>query len=224
MAATASHGPARLLIVPGLNDSGAAHWQTWLQSLHRGAVRVEQRDWAKPELDRWAGRVASTIDRHGSGSWLVAAHSFGALATARALALQPDLPVAGVLLVAPADPDKWGLGELLPQGRLRIPSTMVVSETDPWLRLAKARHWAQRWGSQLVNLGDASHINAEAGFGPLPCAQRWFTTACQGLERARRPERASFLVRGVRPGRRAGCLARNPQDLKPRRVTRFAAI
>lgn len=137
--------------------------------------------------------MIGSIERNGRGPWLVAAHSFGALATARALALQPDLPVAAVLLVAPADPDKWGVGELLPQGRLHIPSTIVASETDPWLRLAKARHWAQRWGSHLVNLGDAGHINAEAGFGPLPYAQRWFSTMCQGLERARRPERASVL-------------------------------
>lgn len=193
MAKPSAQSPARLLIVLGLNDSGAAHWQTWLQSLHRGAVRVEQRDWAQPDLDRWAARVIATIERNGRGPWLVAAHSFGALATARALAFQPDLPVAAVLLVAPADPDKWGLGELLPQGRLQVPSTVVASETDPWLRLARARQLAQRWGSHLVNLGDAGHINAEAGFGPLPCAQRWVSTLCQGLERARRPERASFL-------------------------------
>lgn len=43
MFTSATHDPARLLIVPGLNDSGPAHWQTWLQGLHRGAVRVQQR-------------------------------------------------------------------------------------------------------------------------------------------------------------------------------------
>lgn len=193
MTDSANHAPARLLIVPGLRDSGPAHWQTWLQGLHRSAVRVQQRDWATPDLDRWAARIAGVIERNGRGPWLVAAHSFGALAAARALALQPDLPMAALLLVAPADPDKWGMGELLPQGRLQIPSTLVASETDPWLRLAKARHWAQRWGSHLVNLGDAGHINAEAGFGPLPFAQRWVTAMSQGLARARRPERASFL-------------------------------
>jgi hypothetical protein len=182
-----THGTARLLVVPGLNDSGAAHWQTWLQSLHPGAARVRQRDWATPDPDRWAARVIAAIERNGPGPWLVAAHSFGVLATVRALALRPDLPMAAVLLVAPADPDKWGIGELLPQGRLPIPSTVVASETDPWLRLAKARHWAQRWGSPLVNLGDAGHINAEAGFGPLPYALQWVATMSRGLERTRPP-------------------------------------
>ena len=34
----------RLLVIPGLHDSGPAHWQSWLQSLHSGAIRVRQRD------------------------------------------------------------------------------------------------------------------------------------------------------------------------------------
>jgi predicted alpha/beta hydrolase family esterase len=38
----------RLLIVPGLHDSGPTHWQSWLQALHRGALRVQQRDWNDP--------------------------------------------------------------------------------------------------------------------------------------------------------------------------------
>jgi predicted alpha/beta hydrolase family esterase len=63
---------------------------------------------------------------------------------------------------------------------------MVISDNDPWMRAAQARQWAQRWGSHVVNLGDAGHINAEAGFGPLPLAQRWVTAQTQ---RAARDER-----------------------------------
>ncbi len=176
--------PPRLLIVPGLHNSGPTHWQSWLQALHPSAVRVEQRDWAQPQLDRWAARIASTLDRQGDGPWLVAAHSFGCLALVRHLVLQPDSPVAGVLLVAPADPDKFGVAGLLPQGALAVPSTMVVSNTDPWMRAAAARGWAQRWGSHTANLGDAGHINTASGFGPLPLAQRWVASMLQVLWRA----------------------------------------
>lgn len=182
MPAPTKAGPVRLLIVPGLNDSGPAHWQTWLQARHARAERMVQRDWRTPDLDRWAARVAAALDRQAQARWLVAAHSFGALALARALVLRPDLPVAAALFVAPADPDKFGIGELLPQVRLGIPSSLVASQTDPWLRLSKARMWAQRWGSHLVDLGDAGHINAEAGFGPLPYAERWVATMTTGLE------------------------------------------
>src|SRR5688572_8243008 len=62
--------PSRLLIVPGLGDSGPAHWQTWLQHGDRHALRVRQRDWTSPDLDRWAARIASTLERAGPGPWI----------------------------------------------------------------------------------------------------------------------------------------------------------
>lgn len=170
-------GHARLLVVPGLHDSGPAHWQTWLESVNHDALRVKQRDWSDPELDRWAGRIASTLERDAQARWIVAAHSFGCLALARLAALRPDLPIEAALLVAPADPDRFGIAGLLPQAPLPFSSTLVASRSDPWLAMAKSRLWSQRWRSHHVDLGDAGHINAEAGFGPLPLAQRWVTTS-----------------------------------------------
>ena len=173
--------PPRLLIVPGLGDSGPAHWQTWLQQGDRHAVRVRQRDWKSPDLDRWAARIASTLERAGPGPWIAAAHSFGCLALVRHLAQRPRSNIAAALLVAPADPAKFGVGSLLPTSTLPTPSTLVGSETDPWMSAAEARRWASHW----VNLGAAGHINAEAGFGPLPLARRWVIDARQRLERGR---------------------------------------
>lgn len=184
--------PSRLLIVPGLGDSGPSHWQTWLQQGDRHALRVEQRDWMSPDLDRWAARIASTLERAGPGPWIAAAHSFGCLALVRYLAQQPRSDIAAALLVAPADPAKFGVGALLPASALPAPSVLVGSETDPWMSAAEARRWAQRWASQWINLGAAGHINAEAGFGSLPLARRWVTAARQRIERGRRPERASI--------------------------------
>ena len=45
---------------------------------------------------------------------------------------------------------------------------MMASDTDPWLPAAAARSWAHRWGARFVNLGDAGHVDAATGFGPLP--------------------------------------------------------
>jgi uncharacterized protein len=181
----------RLLIVPGLHGSGPAHWQSWLQSLHRDAVRVEQRDWRTPDLQRWAQRISSTLDRVGQGPWLAVAHSFGCLALARHLSARPDESIAAALFVAPADPDKFGVAGLLPRRTLTIPSTLVGSDTDPWMSASAARKLARRWGCRWVSLGDAGHINAEAGFGPLPLARRWATAMGQRLERAQRLDRAA---------------------------------
>lgn len=183
---------ARLLIVPGLHDSGPAHWQTWLQAGDRGAVRVVQRDWGTPDLDRWAGRIAGTIERAGPGPWIAVAHSFGCLALVRHLATGADTRIAAALLVAPADPAKFGVEGLLPQHALPVPATLIGSETDPWMGARDARRWALRWACHWINLGDAGHINAEAGFGPLPVARRWTAAMAQRLERERRPQRATL--------------------------------
>jgi len=193
---TAAFQAPRLLVVPGLHDSGPVHWQSWLQAQYRDAERVVQRDWADPQLERWAARIDATLERvaeHQRGvSFIAVAHSFGCLALARHLAQNADSPVRAALFVAPADPDKFGVAGLLPQQRLAVPSTLVASDTDPWMTAANSRRWAQRWGSAWLTLGDAGHINAEAGFGPLPLARRWVTAMSARLAREQRPERATL--------------------------------
>ena len=102
----------RILIIPGLHDSGPAHWQTWLQGQYRDARRVTQRDPSKPELERWAERIQRTLEvaatSEGQGEWLAVAHSFGCLALALHLSDHPDSPIREALFVAPAEPDKFG--------------------------------------------------------------------------------------------------------------------
>jgi predicted alpha/beta hydrolase family esterase len=96
--------------------------------------------------------------------WIVA-HSFGCLA-ARVAAESRLGRIAGLLLVAPADPDLFGFSTLMPGGSPGCPSIVVASLDDPWMRFMGAAYWAHRWGSRLVNLGKAGHVNAESGFGP----------------------------------------------------------
>jgi predicted alpha/beta hydrolase family esterase len=183
---------ARLLIVPGLHDSGPAHWQTWPQGLHRYSLRVVQADWQTPDLDRWSATIAHTLERAGPGPWIAVGHSFGSLALVQHLAGGSGSPIQAALLVAPADPQRFGLAERLAPLQLSVLSTVVGSENDPWMRADHARHWAARWGSHWINLGDAGHINSEAGFGPLPLARRWVLAVEQRLARQRRPQVASF--------------------------------
>jgi hypothetical protein len=134
---------------------------------------VQQRDWTTPDLERWAARIGSTLARSGPGRWLAAAHSFGVLALLRHLAREPDTPLVAALLVAPADPDKFGVGALLPAGPLAVPATVVLSANDPWLAAGAGQRWARHWGCPVEMLGAAGHINIASGFGPLPLAERW---------------------------------------------------
>ena len=186
------HRTPRLLIVPGLPGSEPTHWQTWLQGRFEGAQRVRLRDWKSLDLERWAERIGTTLDRAGDGPWIAAAHSFRCLALARHLQLRPHSAIRAALFVAPAEPDKFGVAALLPQRRLAIASAVVASDTDPWMSTASARRWAQRWGSSYTSLGDAGHINAASGFGPLPLAQRWVDAARERLLREAAPEHADL--------------------------------
>lgn len=192
--------PLRVLVIPGLRNSGDAHWQTWLQGQYRGAVRVQQDDWDRPDVEAWSQRIAQTIARASAETeWVAVAHSFGCLALTHYLAQHAAVEKQGrgrinsALLVAPADPDKFGISDKLPDEGLGIASTLIASETDPWMPLDRAKLWAHAWGSRLVNLGDAGHINVESGYGPWPLARYWVDHLIRDQQRLRRLQRAHPL-------------------------------
>ncbi|MET0321221.1 MAG: alpha/beta hydrolase [Duganella sp.] len=156
----------RVLIAPGLHNSGPDHWQSRWQRLFPDFERVEQDDWDVPDLARWSARVDELRGKDQRPT-LIVAHSFGSLATVHSVARDPA-HVAGVLLVAPADPEKFDVAAQLPQQALARPSVMVGSTNDPWMAAPRAACWAQRWQSRFVNGGPLGHINAESGLGDWP--------------------------------------------------------
>jgi predicted alpha/beta hydrolase family esterase len=199
-----------VLIVPGYRGSGAAHWQTWMEQRLPDARRLRGVDWDTPILANWAGALRREVDAAPGAVWLVA-HSFGCLASVVAAADRPA-KVAGLLLVAPADPQRFGLLGLrdagtpslaaaLPAQALRVPSLVVASQDDPWLAPAAARDWAARWGSRIVDIGCAGHVNVDSGHGPWPAGlallQRLFDTAphCAPVEPGDSRGRGSALAR-----------------------------
>lgn len=154
------------LIVPGLNSSGPAHWQTWFEQRLTDAIRVVQSDWKRADLPQWTSRLRRELSRH-EGPFVIAAHSFGVLAAVQAADDYRE-KIVGALLVSPADPDKFGIADHLPSGPLPFRSFVVASLNDPWLSLDKAARLADQWGSTFVDLGAAGHINTETGYGPWP--------------------------------------------------------
>lgn len=152
-----------VLIVPGLYGSGPDHWQSLWQKQNPSWQLVIQDNWSLPDLDAWADRLRDAVVS-APGPVLIAAHSFGCLVTAKVAAQYPR-QIAGALLVAPANPQKFGVAGRLPRRSLGVPSRVVASDNDPWMPLAIAREWAARWGSALTVLRGAGHINAESGLG-----------------------------------------------------------
>jgi predicted alpha/beta hydrolase family esterase len=155
-----------VIIVPGLHDSSPGHWQSRWHARQPGFARVRQDDWEHPHLPSWAARL-DQVRRSDPRPKLLVAHSFGCLTAVHSIARDPS-NVAGALLVAPADPDKFGVASLLPALALPCPSLLVASANDPWMRPEAARAWAARWDSELVEAGPLGHINAESGLGHWP--------------------------------------------------------
>jgi predicted alpha/beta hydrolase family esterase/EAL domain-containing protein (putative c-di-GMP-specific phosphodiesterase class I) len=160
---------ATVIIVPGLDDSGPEHWQTLWGAAHPTYQRVRQRDWRNPQVDDWVEALDREIRRAPHPPILVG-HSLGCITIAE-WAQRCWSDIRGALLVAPADVDRLPFFDKTPLWPLPFPSLLVASENDPYLTLERARLFARHWGSRLVNLGPAGHINVESGFGPWPAGE-----------------------------------------------------
>ena len=161
------------LLLPGLHGSGPGHWQRrWLDEI-RDTVLVEQDDWERPELKRWLARAVAAVEAE-PGAFIVG-HSLGAVLAVHLATRRPDLPIVGLLLVAPADPDRRAEANPLvasfaplPVAPLGCPAIVVASRDDPWMSIDRARVLADMWEAGFVDIGKAGHINAESGLGVWP--------------------------------------------------------
>jgi predicted alpha/beta hydrolase family esterase len=162
-----------ILTVPGLGGSGPSHWQTLWEDSRPDTVRVELGMWDAPHRNAWVTKLDQAI-RGAQAPVVLAAHSLGCLAVAwRAeLSGQPfGWPVAGALLVAPADVDRGEARPELrgfsptPQRPLPFPSILVASRDDPYIAIDRARGLASAWGSHFVDAGPQGHLNAASGIG-----------------------------------------------------------
>jgi predicted alpha/beta hydrolase family esterase len=161
------------LILPGLSNSGPQHWQTLWAQQDPTCRRVHQADWETPRCADWVATLDDAIAHSADPVVLVAHSSSCALVAhwARDASAESLAQVHGALLVAPSDPEGPNYPEgptgFAPMPLLRLPfrSIVVASRDDQYVTFARAREYASAWGSELVDVGDAGHINAASGLG-----------------------------------------------------------
>ena len=70
----------------------------------------------------------------------------------------------------------------MPMHRLHFPSLLVASRNDAYCSVARAKAFASAWGSELAWVGEAGHINADAGFGAWPAGERLLLDFCARVQ------------------------------------------
>jgi predicted alpha/beta hydrolase family esterase len=172
-----------ILIVPGLREHVPEHWQTLL------AAKLPKVRTVPPlEQDKLscAARVQALEDALSAinGPVILVAHSAGVMMVAHWAAKSLwRRPIKGALLATPADvetpfPEPYPTRETLrehgwlpiPRKPLPFPSLLAASRNDPLCEYARAQALAQHWGSELLDLGEAGHLNPASGFGDWPQA------------------------------------------------------
>jgi predicted alpha/beta hydrolase family esterase len=162
-----------VLILPGWQNSGPAHWQSRWEVLH-GYQRVDQHDWMRPLRGDWMAQLEEAV-LAAPGPVVLAAHSLGCVLTAAWAAHSRNAyRVQAAMLVAPGDPEREELRAALKSWSpvvlqtLPFPSILLGSHNDPYCSFARAQAFAQAWGSDWVDYGHAGHINADSGLGDWP--------------------------------------------------------
>lgn len=160
-----------IVFVPGWKNSGPGHWQSLWASRYPGSVRIQMpaNDWLVPKRDIWIRAISQAILSQ-SRPVVIAAHSLGCIATTH-LPGEVANRIHGALFVAPADPERRGVltdFTPVPYQSLPYPSVLVASANDPYCPFRTAGAYARSWGSELVRLQNAGHINVESGHGDWP--------------------------------------------------------
>lgn len=175
-----------ILVVSGLWDSGPQHWQTQWQKDRPTWSKVAHRDFAAPGRDEWVAELDAAIAAC-DGPPVLLAHSLGCMLVAQWASSGSALKVAGAMLVAPSDvaapsyPIAANGFLPIPMTTLPFPSLIVCSTNDEYATLARSHAFADAWGSEIVEIGDAGHINGDSGHGPWPEGYKLLQDFCRKL-------------------------------------------
>lgn len=155
-------------IVPGLGNSGPAHWQTYFEKSGTNFKRIHQQEWDKPTCHVWIEAINQFISNYDRSGVILIGHSLGCAAIAH-WATMYDRRIKGALLVAPSDVEAPHYAfpiagfSPMPKEKINFKTIVVASANDQWVSLDRAKYFANQWGSEFINIGDAGHINAASG-------------------------------------------------------------
>lgn len=179
-----------ILIIPGLRDHVAEHWQTLLAdklAATRAVHTVPPLEHDKLSCAARVQAIQNALEKI-EGPVVLVAHSGGVIMLAHwAQKFRRD-NIVGALLAAPADletplpagyPTREALQENgwlpLPRAPLPFRSIVAASSNDPLAALPRVEQLARDWSSECVHVGAVGHLNPASGFGEWPQAKELIT-------------------------------------------------
>jgi uncharacterized protein len=167
-----------ILVIPGYEGSGPAHWQSRMVGKLSTARFVEQPDWLHPARDVAIKQIVDAVEA-ATRPVVFVPHSLGNIVVAHALPILAQRGLAdrvkGAYFVAvPSARSLAQLGAIdptfadVPRDPLSFPSVFIASSNDPFATLEESADLSSAWGSQFVEAGEAGHINTASGHGPWP--------------------------------------------------------
>lgn len=167
-----------ILILPGWQDSGPEHWQSFWLKKYPNAIKVEQTDWMYPKKEEWVKTLNEYIEKH--KEIILVGHSLACATIAHWSQdyFSPSNKIKGALLVSVPDvetknfPKEITNFSPMPIKKLNFKSIVVASEDDPYVSIERAQYFAECWGAEFINIGPHGHINSSSGFGEWEQGQK----------------------------------------------------
>ncbi|MBV8634088.1 MAG: alpha/beta hydrolase [Burkholderiaceae bacterium] len=168
-----------ILIIPGLREHVAEHWQTHLAERLSTCRTVVAPASDKVNMVARLHAIDEAVETI-EGPIIAVAHSAGVAMFVHWVNFRVR-PIDGALLVTPPD-----LSMELPQGypslrqlaangwlpvprkRLPFPSIVAASDNDHLASFGAVEQMARDWGSRLHRLGSVGHMNPASGYGDWP--------------------------------------------------------
>ncbi len=167
-----------ILVIPGYEGSGPAHWQSRMVGKLSTARFVEQPDWLHPSRELAVKQIVDAVET-ATRPVVFVPHSLGNLLVAHAMPVLAKRGIAdrvkGAFFVAV--PSATSLSnfrtldpsfEDIPREPMHFPSVLVASSNDPFATLEEAADISSAWGAKLIEAGEQGHINTASGHGPWP--------------------------------------------------------
>jgi len=165
------------LIVPGIDGSGADHWQTRWEA-YGDCLKVELGDWDRPEPGAWMARLDDAVAAHQGTDIALVAHSLGCILVAWWARHHREAArhVVAALLVAPCNPSgdrdlRLASFAPVPEARLPFRSRVVASRDDPYATFAWSTYFASVVGADLHDAGHLGHLNCDSDIGAWPAGR-----------------------------------------------------